>query len=108
MSGGALGDEIRAAIRDALREELPAILAELRSVPRKDGERLLGIKDAAMRLGSRSRPPTRRGATAVAAVPARRMKRHSVHLLRRSIGYDYGQGGTHHDQKPRHTEEACV
>ncbi len=46
----ALAEEIKAALREVLREELPRALADL--LPRADdGERLIDIKEAAQRLG---------------------------------------------------------
>ena len=46
----ALGEEIRAAVQQALRDELPRVLAELQhGVPVADG--LLGVTAAAQRLG---------------------------------------------------------
>ena len=52
MSPSALADEIRAAVKQALREELPAILAELRAAPAvEDGNRLVDVEEAARRLG---------------------------------------------------------
>ncbi len=45
----ALADEIKAALREVLREELPRALANLR--PPADGEFYVGVDEAARRLG---------------------------------------------------------
>jgi excisionase family DNA binding protein len=48
----ALAEEIRAALREVLREELPRALAQLRPAPTTDDrDCLVGIKEAARRLG---------------------------------------------------------
>ncbi len=44
------GDELKAAVREVLREELPRLLAGLQ-VAAPDGERLLDVDEAAQRLG---------------------------------------------------------
>jgi excisionase family DNA binding protein len=45
----ALADEIRAAVREVLRDELPKLLAEAR--PQQQGAALVGVTEAARRLG---------------------------------------------------------
>ena len=47
----ALADEIRAAVREALREELPRALAELQQRAPKAAEDLVDVAGAAPRLG---------------------------------------------------------
>jgi excisionase family DNA binding protein len=46
----ALADEMKAALREVLREELLALREELRR-PSQDGDRLVDVAEAARRLG---------------------------------------------------------
>jgi len=49
----ALQDEMREAVRQALREELPRVLAELRQGVQPQAADLVGVEAAARRLGLR-------------------------------------------------------
>jgi len=47
----ALTEEIKAAMREVLREELPRALAQLQPRSEEDPDRLVGVTEAANRLG---------------------------------------------------------